>query len=197
MDDDSQRRYFFLDRDGVINHRAVNAHALSSEQFEFLPRALEALRLLATHHYVGIVISRQTRAGEGPPTPNELDRATRKLLLEVALAGGHIARVYYCRHRKESGCDCYRPNVGLIARASADHGFLTEEAHFVSEDELDLQSAAAAGCSCIRIQRDAFLQAPVPSSGPYYVASNLYEAAEHVLASTPAHQREYAYDQTR
>jgi D-glycero-D-manno-heptose 1,7-bisphosphate phosphatase len=194
-----QRRYFLLDRDGVINRRNSIGHVKSWDQFEFLPRALDALRLLAVNHYAGIVISRQARTSDGLSSSTEIDTITRRFLLEIALSGGHIAQVYYCRHREENGCDCYNSNTGLIAKASADHGFLPEEAHFVSERELDLQAAQEAGCPCIRIQRDAFLQTPISCTEQdhYKVASNLYEAAEQILASSQVREGEYAAFQSR
>jgi|GEM_PF-6949266 len=185
-------RHILLDRDGVINRRHSNGHARCWETFEFLPRALEALRLLAANHYAVIVISPQTCAGDGMQTSGELDAITRRFMLEVAISEGHIAQVYYCRHRKEDGCNCYKPNVGLIARARADHGFLIEETPFISEKEFDLQSAAAAGCPCIRIQRDAFLQKSAQDVEPYKVAFNLYEVAEQILALRPVREHAYA-----
>jgi D-glycero-D-manno-heptose 1,7-bisphosphate phosphatase len=190
--DDQPLRYFLLDRDGVINRRSSHGHPECWDNFEFLPRALEALRLLAENHYAGIILSHQPPQCEAAASPNELDAITRRLLLEVALSGGHIAHVYYCRHRIEDACDCYYPNTGLIARAKAEYGFLLEESYFVSEGELGLQAALEAGCPCIRIQRDAFLQERGSKEQPYKVASNLYEAAEQIVASTPAFEQAYA-----
>ncbi len=190
--DQKTLHYILMERDGVINRRHCSRHAESWDEFEFLSRALEALRLLADHHYAGIVISRQPHACDGATSPSELEAITRRLQLEVALAGGHIAQVYYCRHRFEDACDCYSPNAGLIARAKADHGFQLAESYFVSEGEFDLYVASEAGCPCIRIQRDAFLHARVGSIEPFQVASSLYEAAEQILAARPVHSREYA-----
>lgn len=190
--DEGQHRYFLLDRDGVINRRNANGNTKCWDKFEFLARALEALRLLAANGYAGIVISRQASECEGKSPSGELDSITRRSLLEVALSGGHIAQVYYCRHGREESCDCYSPNAGLIARAQEDHGLLLKETYFVSERERDLQAAAESGCPCIRIQRDAFLQTERTGEGPYMVASSLYEAAHQILARRQVREREYA-----
>jgi D-glycero-D-manno-heptose 1,7-bisphosphate phosphatase len=190
--EEGQTRYILLDRDGVINRRHANRHAECQETFEFLPRALEALRLLAVHRYAGIVISRQPCGGDGPQTSAELDAITRRFLLEVAISEGHIAQVYYCRHGKEDGCNCYQPNAGLIARAKGDHGFRVQETYFISESVFELEAAAAAGCPCVRIQRDAFLQTRQEDEEPCTVASSLYDAAEQILALGQVHKRTYA-----
>jgi D-glycero-D-manno-heptose 1,7-bisphosphate phosphatase len=191
------RRYVLLDRNGVINRRNSNEHGKCWDKFEFLPRALDALRLLAANHYAGIVISRQACYREALASSSELDAITRRFLLEVALSGGHIAQVYYCPHGKEDVCNCYNPGAGLIAQAKADHGFLAEETYFVSEGEFELQAAEEEGCACIRIQRDAFLQTAISRKERYKIASNLYEAAEQILASSPVREREYATFQLR
>jgi hypothetical protein len=44
--DEQPLRYFLLDRDGVINRRSSHGHPECWDKFEFLPRALDALRLL-------------------------------------------------------------------------------------------------------------------------------------------------------
>lgn len=190
---DQRRRYVLLDKDGVINRRRALGAGHAWDPPEFLPRSLEALHLLAANGYSGIVIARQSCEPGPPPTAAQLDAATRRFLLEVALSGGHIVRAYYCHHRKTETCNCYKPDVGLFARAKTDYGFRAGETYFVSERECDLAMAAAAGCSGIRIQRDAFLCPPV--EGPFLVASNLYDAAEQIVAAAPfsqIHERLYA-----
>jgi histidinol phosphatase-like enzyme len=189
---EGQSRFILLDRDGVINRRRSSGPATCWDKFEFFPRALEALHLLAVNHYTGIVISRQPCNSDGPQTPAELDSVTRRFLLEVAISQGHIAQVYYCRHRDVDACDCYNPDAGLISRAKADHGFRPEETYFVSESKYELGAAAAAGCPCIRIQRDAFLQTQIQKEELCKVASNLYDAAEQILASGQVYEHEYA-----
>jgi D-glycero-D-manno-heptose 1,7-bisphosphate phosphatase len=177
-----QYRYVLLEREGVVSLRNAGNAAKCWERFEFLPRALEALRLLASEDYAGIIISRQSWASKGLGSPGELDAITRRFLLEVALSEGHIAGVYYCRHREEDGCNCYTPAGGLIDRAQADHGFVLENTYFIGEKEFGLEAATAAGCPSIRIQRDAFLQEEPGGTKPTGVASSLYEAVEQVLA---------------
>jgi D-glycero-D-manno-heptose 1,7-bisphosphate phosphatase len=189
--DEGRHSHFLIDREGVINRRHSSGRIESWEDFEFLPRALQALRLLAENHFVGIVISRQPPICRAAASSNEPDAITRRLLLEVALSGGHIAQVYYCRHRIEDGCNCYDPSVGMLAKAKAEHRLMLEDTYFVSEEAMSLRVAAEAGCPCIKIQRDAFLQPHRSIEEPYGVASNLYEAAEQILASAPVRQREF------
>jgi D-glycero-D-manno-heptose 1,7-bisphosphate phosphatase len=97
----TEKRYVLLDRDGVINRRIFGGYVTSWDEFEFLPRALEALRLLAQNGYTALVVSNQACVAEGLLSSKDLDTITRRFLLEVALSRGNIAQVYYCRHRAE------------------------------------------------------------------------------------------------
>jgi len=178
-----QRRYVLLDRDGVINRRPHGGYVTSWDKFEFLPRALEALRLLSEHDYTALVISNQSCVGRGMLSSYELDVLTRRFLLEVALSGGNIAQVYYCRHRAEDQCHCRKPQPGMPLRARAEHGFIPRDTFFIGESQDDLSAAEAAGCQAIRIQRETFLEAETGESNSTLTASNLYEAAEIVLSA--------------
>src|SRR5690242_20015289 len=90
----SQRRYVLLERDGVINRRGPCGSLTSWDNFEFLPRALDGLRLLAENDCVALVVSNQPAVGRGLLSSADLDTITRRFLLEVALSVGNIAQVY-------------------------------------------------------------------------------------------------------
>jgi D-glycero-D-manno-heptose 1,7-bisphosphate phosphatase len=176
-----KRRYVLLDRDGVINRRLPGGYVTSWAQFEFLPRVLDALRLLAENGFAALVISNQVCVGKGLLSLNELNAITRRFLLETALSGGDIAQVYYCCHRVEERCACRKTQSGLIARAKLEHQFDPEETFYVGDSPSDLRAATAAGCPSIEIRRGAFLDVHRPGETKTLVGSSLYEAAEMIL----------------
>jgi D-glycero-D-manno-heptose 1,7-bisphosphate phosphatase len=181
----TEKRYVLLDRDGVINRRKHSGYVTSWDEFEFLPRALEALRLLAQNGYTALVVSNQACVAEGLLSSKDLDTITRRFLLEVALSRGNIAQVYYCRHRAEDECGCRKPRPGLLRRARAEHGFAPETTFFVGDCPGDLRTADDAGCPMILIRRTAFLEVRCAHDESPIVACNLYEAAELILAAQP------------
>lgn len=177
-----RKRFVLLDRDGVINRRPTSGFVASWENFEFLPRALEALRLLHERGYTAIVISNQSCVGKGLLSSANLDAMTRRFLLEVALSGGHIAQVYYCRHRAEDHCNCRKPQPGMLLRARSEHGFIPEETYFIGDSQDVLAGARAAGSPLLLIRREAFLENLLPAGDAPPVASNLHEAIEMIMA---------------
>src|SRR5258707_7564706 len=98
MAETKRKHYVLLERDGVINRRGRCGSVKSWEEFEFLPRALDALRLLAENGCTTLIVSNQGAVGQGLLATNDLDAITRRFLLEVALSGGNIEQVYYCLH---------------------------------------------------------------------------------------------------
>lgn len=171
-----------LGRDGVINRRVKPGGVRCWQQFEFLPRTLEALRLLAQNGFGVVVSSRQECPGNGGPSANELEKLTRRFLLEVALAGGKIDRVYHCTHSAAAECDCLAPQPNLVRRVLADYGLQAEETYFLSDSIEDVEAAGVAGCRAILLRRDAFLTSGEPGSGGCgEIATNLYEAVERIL----------------
>ncbi len=181
-----------LERDGVINRRVPGGCVTSWDQFEFLPRALDALRLLAENSYTALVVSNQAGVGKGVLSSKDLDAITRRFLLEVALSGGNITQVYYCRHSAEDLCNCHKPRPGLIVRAQVEHRFVAEETFLVDGSPGALQAADAAGCPAILIRRESFLEDRRAREELPIVASNLYEAAELILAARDVYQPERA-----
>jgi hypothetical protein len=120
-----EQRYVLLDRDGVINRRMPGGYVTSWDQFEFLPRAVEALRLLAAR---------------------DLDTMIQRFLLEVALSGGNIGQVYYGRHDVEDQCGCRKPRaldpvdcrMILIRRTSfLEAPSLREGSHLVARNQYE------------------------------------------------------------
>jgi D-glycero-D-manno-heptose 1,7-bisphosphate phosphatase len=190
--DTARRRYVLLERDGVINRRVPGGCVTAWDHFEFLPRALDALRLFAENGYTVLVISNQCAVGKGLLSSHDLDVITRRFLLEVALSGGNVTHVYYCRHAAEDLCNCRKPRPGLIVRAQIEHKFTPVETFLVDDTPDALCAADVAGCPSILIRRASFLETRGTREALPLVASNLYEAAELILAAQEVHWRETA-----
>jgi len=176
------KRYVLLERDGVINRRGRCGAFKSWDQFEFLPRALDALRLLADNGCITLVVSTRPAMSQRGLLQKNGDAITRRMLLEVALAGGNIANVYYCSHAPAEFCHCHKPRSGLLVRAQLEHRFAFEDTFLVSDSVPGLHAAETLGSPGILIRREAFLQNRGDRNESPIVASDLYEAVEMILA---------------
>ncbi len=115
-----KRWTLFLDRDGVINRRIERDYVRNWKQFEFLPRALEAISGLSNLFGRIIIVTNQRSIARGLMTVGDLNDIHRRMLLLIRDAGGRIDGIYYCPHELKDNCDCRKPKIGMVLRAKTD-----------------------------------------------------------------------------
>ena len=143
----ARRPTVLLDRDGVLNTRPPQAHYVRSwDEFEWLPGAKEALRMLREAGYRAIVVSNQPGIARGAMTQAAVEDIHQRMKREAADAGGLIEAVYYCPHNWHDGCACRKPRPGLLFQAQRDHSLDLTTTPFIGDDERDAEAADAAGC---------------------------------------------------
>jgi len=175
-------KHILLDRDGVINRRILNGYVTSWDQFEFLPRVLDALRLLTESGYRVIVVSNQACVSKGLMSSETLADITARFVEEVERRGGHIDGVYYCPHQHHDGCECRKPKPGLLLQAQREHQFVFADTYLVGDSERDLTAAHRAGCRAILVGGgEVNVDAKEWPSGPEAILPDLYAAARFIL----------------
>jgi histidinol-phosphate phosphatase family protein len=143
----ARRPVVILDRDGVLNKKPPRAQYVRKwNEFEWLPTAKEALRLLRENGYRVVVVSNQAGIGRGAMTESDLNDIHQRMRQEVNESGGHIDAIYYCRHDWDEGCECRKPKPGMLFQAQRDLNLDLSRTPFVGDDERDAQAADAAGC---------------------------------------------------
>lgn len=172
----------FLDRDGVINRNPPN-YVKRWEEFEFLPGALEALRLLAGLPWQIFIVTNQSAVGRGILPQIALDQIHAKMREEIQSAGGRIDGIYFCPHKPEDGCDCRKPRPGLLLQAAREHSIEFERSIMVGDSPSDLAAAEAVSMPAIQIrslqaegQYDSVCSNPANLS--IISAASLFEIAE-------------------
>ncbi len=115
----------FLDRDGTINIDKNYLYRI--EDFEFMPGAVEGLRLLQSSGFLLIIITNQSGIARGYFTEDDYLKLTDWMLSTLKHNGVNISGMYYCPHLPEAEieeyrkvCDCRKPNTGLFEQAVRD-----------------------------------------------------------------------------
>lgn len=186
----------FLDRDGVINEFPGNGNYVTKvKDLHFIPRALEAIRILTEARYKIFVISNQAGVGKGVYSKDKLRRITRKMHQEVGKAGGAITGVYYCIHKPDAGCSCRKPGIGSICKAlrSIDKSILSaKNAYFVGDTKADIETGYNAGCKTIFVlsgrENRRYMRSWLIK--PDYIVRDLYEATKVILGNG---KKQHAY----
>jgi histidinol-phosphate phosphatase family protein len=147
-----------LDRDGVLNRKPPRAqYVVSPEGFEWLPGALEALRLLREAGYLVAVVSNQAGIGRGAMTEADLAAIHARMAADAEDKGGRIDAIYHCPHDWDEGCECRKPAPGMLFQAQREHDLDLTRTPFVGDDIRDGQAAHAAGCPFVLVDEDRSL----------------------------------------
>lgn len=180
------RRVVFLDRDGVVNEYLHMRFVNSWDDFRFIPGALEALRRLHSAGHDAIVVSNQSGVGKGLTSAGALADLTRRMVEEVARAGGRILDVLYCPHTPEEDCACRKPKPGMLVEAGRRHGFDPATAWFVGDHDVDIRAARAVGCRSILVLTGRTRPGEAESWDvkPDLIRADITEAVEAILESS-------------
>lgn len=154
------KKVIFLDRDGVINKKAAEHDYIKNwGEFEFVPGAVEALKLLTDAGYDIYIISNQRGIARGMMSHEDLADIHRRMTEELARAGVRIAGIYYCPHGKDDDCFCRKPRPGIFFRAAREHHINLTKAVMIGDKESDVAAGKAAGCRVLLVKEGELLPA--------------------------------------
>lgn len=86
----------------------------------------------------------------------------------------------FCPHGPEDGCDCRKPQPGMILAACSALGITPEEAAVVGDIGADMEAAAAAGARAVLVPTDVTRREEIEAAGS--VAADLGHAVELLLS---------------
>jgi len=190
----------FLDRDGVINEFPGNGEYVTTvRNFRFLPRALDALRVLTEQGYHIFIVSNQAGVGKGIYTQKKLDHITRNMMRDINKAGARIEKAFFCTHHPKDGCDCRKPGIGSIRRGLELLGQTlgaAKHTYFVGDTKTDIEAGHAAGCKTIFVlsgREDRGYVARKWLVKPDYVANDLWDALRIIIPNGKPLPKRYLY----
>jgi D-glycero-D-manno-heptose 1,7-bisphosphate phosphatase len=139
------RRAAFLDRDGTIvqeRHYLADPNAV-----ELVPGTIAALRTLAAHGFVLVIVTNQSGIARGLYSEADFRAVQRRLESLLAAAGVVFDAVYHCPHHPEhtGPCQCRKPDLGMYDAAVADLGVDPSISIFVGDRIKDVLPARALG----------------------------------------------------
>jgi len=173
----------FLDRDGVIN-RGRAGYVRRPDQFQFLPGAIQGMRLLADCGWQLVIVTNQDAAGWKLLPEAQLAKVHDRMLAGLRKAGVQVAEIYYCPHNVLSDCACRKPRPGMLLAAARDVGARPRSAWMVGDKPMDVQTGRAFGCRTAWVGPKAWRRrfaAEVRPWSPDVVADGLLEAARAIV----------------
>lgn len=194
----------FLDRDGVICQNRKD-YVKSWNEFQFLQHAQEAIARLTRAGLMVVVVTNQSAINRGIVPAGAVESIHQHMIEQIEAAGGRIARVYYCPHRPDEGCNCRKPAPGMLLQAARELDIDLANSYLVGDALTDVQAAQAVGVEAFMVLtgrgRRQYLDALLQGQNGFQLAPNLWQAVntilwlesqsmtEHPLRSTPLQHR--------
>lgn len=175
-------KILILDRDGTLNRRAPKAQYIQSwDDFNWLPGAINALKILSNEGFRFIVISNQAGIARKMVSDYEVKSINNRMRDELMKESIEILETYYCPHHWDDGCFCRKPNPGLFFKASSDHLFRIEKTLYIGDDSRDCQAAYNSGCNSIFVGDKDELKNLNSEELPISDHSNLLDAVPDII----------------
>ncbi len=175
----------FLDRDGTIaeEHGYLN-HA---SRFRLLPCSASAIRTLADAGFAVFVVTNQSGVGRGYFPESLVHEIHETMQRHLAAEGVRLGGIYYCPHTGEEGCECRKPQPGMLLRAAREHGLNLAKSYVVGDRYADIETAHRAGARGVLV-RTGYGAGELQWHGanwrkaPEAVADDVLAAAEWIVA---------------
>ena len=136
-------RAVFVDKDGTL---VVNVpFNVDCSRVVLAPGAAEAVGSLAASGYRVIVVSNQPGAAMGLFAEDALKDVQVHLKERLPALHGF----YYCPHLPDSGCNCRKPEPGLLERAAREQGIELSGSWMIGDILDDIEAGRRAGCRTI------------------------------------------------
>lgn len=147
----------FLDRDGVLNRNVCDdGYVQRWDEFEWLPDAQAAVRLLNDAGALTVVVTNQRGVVRGGMHLRDVERIHQRMQDELTTFGARLDAFYVCPHGVGT-CNCRKPEPGLFQQAQRDFPFIDFEQSFVVGDsDSDIEAGRRLGCRTIGICRGEY-----------------------------------------
>jgi histidinol-phosphate phosphatase family protein len=139
----NRRAMLFLDRDGTLMEDV--GYPSDPAQVRLLPGAAESVRELVARGFVPAVVSNQSGLARGLITPDQAKAVHDRFVELFEAASGVRLPCYYCPHGPDDGCDCRKPEPGLLRRAAAELDMVGQPGVMVGDKPVDVAAGHRAG----------------------------------------------------
>jgi D-glycero-D-manno-heptose 1,7-bisphosphate phosphatase len=150
------KRAVFLDRDGTINVEKDYLYQIAD--FEFIPGAVEAIRLLNQAGYLVVVVTNQSGVARGYYREDDVEILHRHIAAELMKSDAHVDGWLYCTHHPSGRgsyalpCKCRKPLPGMLHEAARRYDIDLEQSIMIGDKIADVEAGHSAGCRTIMVR---------------------------------------------
>jgi len=150
------KRAVFIDRDGTINEE--REYLYRTDDFAFIPGAVQAIRLLNDAGFLVIVVTNQSGVARGYYTEEDVHLLHRHIATQLEQSGARVDAWFYCPHHPSGRgsyalpCRCRKPLPGMLLEAAGRYDIDLESSVMIGDKLVDVEAGRAAGCRPILVR---------------------------------------------
>jgi D-glycero-D-manno-heptose 1,7-bisphosphate phosphatase len=146
--------------------------------------AADATSALREAGFALVVVTNQPDIARGEVTADRVAAVNERLRRSVA-----VDAVYVCPHDGTDGCDCRKPQPGMLVQAAVDLDLDLERSWLVGDRWVDIAAGRAAGVRTVLVERAGSYDptsagGPPPDLVPDVVVADIASAAAAIIRST-------------
>lgn len=151
----SDKKYLFLDRDGVINKRILGGYIRNWNEFEFLPGVLEAMKDFSKHFDRIIIVTNQQGIAKKIMNLSDLENIHQNLIKTVVENKGRVDAIYYCGMLRGEENNCRKPGLVMAKQAQQDFPEIDfSKSIMIGDTKSDMEFAINAGMIGILLENE-------------------------------------------
>ncbi|MEK5149025.1 HAD-IIIA family hydrolase [Psychrobacillus sp. FSL K6-4615] len=136
----------FFDRDGTIIEDYLDHEWTRIERPVFIEGSISTLKEVIKKGYKIIIITNQYIINEGYITVDQYHDINNQVKRELNSQGVELLDVFYCPHGKGEGCNCMKPNIGMIKQVIHKYPEINfEESFMIGDSAVDVELAINLG----------------------------------------------------
>ena len=178
----------FMDRDGTVSEEI--GYMYDAGLYKPYSYAGPAIRRINDSGMKAVLITNQSGIGRGYFEEAMVQQVHDILRAELARHGARLDAVYYCPHLPEAGCDCRKPQPGMLRRAQKELNIDLAGSYIIGDKHVDVETGYAVGGKSILVLtgygREELDLHKGSAHQPHFVAENLTEAVDAILSGAVA-----------
>lgn len=131
-------KLIILDRDGVINQDS-DKFIKTPDEWIPIPNSADAIALFNKNNFLVAIATNQSGITKKLFNIHDLNQIHSKMLKHIRNAGGEVEGIWFCPHIETDGCQCRKPNTGLVDDILHRLGIDAENTYMVGDSLRDLQ----------------------------------------------------------
>jgi D-glycero-D-manno-heptose 1,7-bisphosphate phosphatase len=140
-----KKKAVFLDRDGVLN-KERGEYTYKTEDFEFVPDVIEALKLLNENGFELIIISNQGGVSKKLYGKSDIINIENAIKQPLEKRDIKILDSFYCPHHDAiEKCLCRKPKSLMLEKAIAKHNIDPAQSYFIGDSDRDMIACQQVG----------------------------------------------------